>query len=270
MRLTPVPEGVKTVLAIFDSVGDACRGVTEILAPRDPPGRHRDDRSDHPARRRGLHPRRLPARRGGGAAGRGGRAARRSRAAGDAGARRRAGRPGCATCGWPRTTPSGQAVEGAQAGVRRAGPAGAQLLHPRWRHPAHQASRGARRRSAASPSATRWSSPTSFTPGDGNLHPVVLYDEREPGVIDRVRAAGDAILKLVLGRRRRAFGRTRHRPGEDRLHEGAVQRRGSGRDAHGCATSSTRAASATPGRSSPRPAAASSRARARRKLPLGH
>src|SRR4051794_7243664 len=31
VRLTPLPEGVKTVLAIFDSVGDACRAVTEIL-----------------------------------------------------------------------------------------------------------------------------------------------------------------------------------------------------------------------------------------------
>jgi glycolate oxidase len=38
-----------------------------------------------------------------------------------------------------------------------------------------------------------------FHAGDGNLHPVVLYDEREAGVIDRVRAAGDEILKLVLG-----------------------------------------------------------------------
>jgi glycolate oxidase subunit GlcD len=37
-----------------------------------------------------------------------------------------------------------------------------------------------------------------FHAGDGNLHPVVLYDEREPGVIDRVKAAGDAILRLVL------------------------------------------------------------------------
>jgi glycolate oxidase len=37
-----------------------------------------------------------------------------------------------------------------------------------------------------------------FHAGDGNLHPVVLYDERVPGVIDRVKAAGDAILKLVL------------------------------------------------------------------------
>jgi glycolate oxidase len=37
-----------------------------------------------------------------------------------------------------------------------------------------------------------------FHAGDGNLHPVVLYDEREPGVLDRVRAAGDDILKLVI------------------------------------------------------------------------
>ncbi|HSZ82617.1 MAG TPA: FAD-binding protein, partial [Polyangia bacterium] len=31
VRLTPVPEAVQTILAIFDSVGDACRAVTEIL-----------------------------------------------------------------------------------------------------------------------------------------------------------------------------------------------------------------------------------------------
>jgi glycolate oxidase len=36
-----------------------------------------------------------------------------------------------------------------------------------------------------------------FHAGDGNLHPVILYDEREPGVIDRVRAAGAEILRLV-------------------------------------------------------------------------
>jgi glycolate oxidase len=36
-----------------------------------------------------------------------------------------------------------------------------------------------------------------FHAGDGNLHPVVLYDEREEGVIDRVRKAGEDILKLV-------------------------------------------------------------------------
>jgi glycolate oxidase len=37
-----------------------------------------------------------------------------------------------------------------------------------------------------------------FHAGDGNLHPVVLYDEREPGAIERVRAAGDEILRLVV------------------------------------------------------------------------
>ncbi len=36
-----------------------------------------------------------------------------------------------------------------------------------------------------------------FHAGDGNLHPVVLYDEREEGVIERVRIAGEQILKLV-------------------------------------------------------------------------
>jgi glycolate oxidase len=37
-----------------------------------------------------------------------------------------------------------------------------------------------------------------FHAGDGNLHPVVLFDERTPGVMARVRAAGDEILRLVL------------------------------------------------------------------------
>jgi glycolate oxidase len=37
-----------------------------------------------------------------------------------------------------------------------------------------------------------------FHAGDGNLHPVILFDERQPGVVDRVRAAGDAILRLVV------------------------------------------------------------------------
>jgi glycolate oxidase len=36
-----------------------------------------------------------------------------------------------------------------------------------------------------------------FHAGDGNLHPVVLYDEREKGIIDRVRAASEEILGLV-------------------------------------------------------------------------
>jgi glycolate oxidase len=37
-----------------------------------------------------------------------------------------------------------------------------------------------------------------FHAGDGNLHPTILYDERLPGVLERVRAASDAILSLVI------------------------------------------------------------------------
>ncbi len=33
-----------------------------------------------------------------------------------------------------------------------------------------------------------------FHAGDGNLHPLLLFDVREPGVMDRVSAAGDAIV----------------------------------------------------------------------------
>jgi glycolate oxidase len=33
-----------------------------------------------------------------------------------------------------------------------------------------------------------------FHAGDGNLHPLLLFDEREPGVMKRVLAAGDAIV----------------------------------------------------------------------------
>ena len=37
-----------------------------------------------------------------------------------------------------------------------------------------------------------------FHAGDGNLHPTVLYDERDAGVLERVRAASDEILELVI------------------------------------------------------------------------
>src|SRR5205085_9920065 len=33
-----------------------------------------------------------------------------------------------------------------------------------------------------------------FHAGDGNLHPMILFDAREPGILDRVMAAGREIL----------------------------------------------------------------------------
>ena len=37
-----------------------------------------------------------------------------------------------------------------------------------------------------------------FHAGDGNLHPLIVFDQREPGIWERVHAAGDAILRACV------------------------------------------------------------------------
>jgi glycolate oxidase len=37
-----------------------------------------------------------------------------------------------------------------------------------------------------------------FHAGDGNLHPLLVFDAREPGVLDRVHAAGEEIVRVSL------------------------------------------------------------------------
>ena len=37
-----------------------------------------------------------------------------------------------------------------------------------------------------------------FHAGDGNLHPLLVYDAREPGVVDRVHAAGEEIVRASV------------------------------------------------------------------------
>ena len=37
-----------------------------------------------------------------------------------------------------------------------------------------------------------------FHAGDGNLHPLLVFDKREPGVMERVHAAGDAIIRVCI------------------------------------------------------------------------
>jgi glycolate oxidase len=37
-----------------------------------------------------------------------------------------------------------------------------------------------------------------FHAGDGNLHPLLVFDKREPGVMDRVHAAGDEIVRASV------------------------------------------------------------------------
>jgi len=38
-----------------------------------------------------------------------------------------------------------------------------------------------------------------FHAGDGNLHPAILYDEREPDQMRRAVAAGEEILRVCVG-----------------------------------------------------------------------
>ena len=37
-----------------------------------------------------------------------------------------------------------------------------------------------------------------FHAGDGNLHPLLIFDRREPGVMDRVHAAGEEIIRVSI------------------------------------------------------------------------
>jgi len=37
-----------------------------------------------------------------------------------------------------------------------------------------------------------------FHAGDGNLHPLLVFDKREPGVMDRVYAAGEEIMRVSV------------------------------------------------------------------------
>ena len=37
-----------------------------------------------------------------------------------------------------------------------------------------------------------------FHAGDGNLHPLLVFDKREPGVMERVHAAGEEIVRASV------------------------------------------------------------------------
>ena len=59
--------------------------------------------------------------------------------------------------------------------------------------------------------------------GDGNVHPILLFDERDRGQVERVLAAGREIAGRVHRLRRQRHRRARHRRGEDRLHAEALR-----------------------------------------------
>jgi glycolate oxidase len=196
VRLTPLPEGVKTMLAVFDTVNDACRGVTEILS-----------RGILPAAIELIDQKTL-------------RAVEQYIHAGfplDAAAVLLVEVDGLADELEPQANAVLDALKAANVRSARLAKDDAERLKL-WK--GRKQAFGALGRLApnyythdgviprtklpevldaiyAIEKEQRVIIANVFHAGDGNLHPVVLYDEREPGVIERVRKAGEDILRLV-------------------------------------------------------------------------
>jgi glycolate oxidase len=197
VRLTPVPEGIKTVLAIFDAVGDACRAVSEILRRGvTPAALEMIDQTTLRAVEAWIH-------------------------AGfplDAAAvllvevdglveelEPQAERvlAACRACGVRDVRVARDETERAKFWKGRKQAFGAlgriapnAYLHdgviPRTKLPEMlEAIAGVSARHGLVIANV-------FHAGDGNLHPTVLYDERKPGDLERVRAASEEILDLVI------------------------------------------------------------------------
>ncbi len=71
------------------------------------------------------------------------------------------------------------------------------LLHGRH-HPAREAAAGARAHAANCPSSSGSPVANVFHAGDGNLHPLILYDANKPGELERAEAFGADILRLCV------------------------------------------------------------------------
>jgi glycolate oxidase len=122
---------------------------------------------------------------------------RRARGAGDAVRRGLREQRRARGAGGARRGGAGGSVEEPQAGLRCRRPVGAELLHPGRRRAAHQACPRscAHRRDGA---AHRLRIANVFHAGDGNIHPIILYDERDADEVDRVLAAGREILEACV------------------------------------------------------------------------
>ena len=228
VKLMPKPETAQVIMASFDDVGRAGDAVAAIIARRHHSGRAGDDGQGDHGRRRALRPGRLrPRRRGhpalrirrhGGRSGRGNRPHARG-----AGRQRRHG---------PRasraTRPSGCKF---WAGRKAAFPAAGRISPdyycmdgtiPRKRL-------GEMLRAIADMEQKYGLRCINvFHAGDGNLHPLILYDANVPGELERTEAFGAEILELSVDARRHHHRRAWRRPREDRRHVRAVRRRRTG------------------------------------------
>ena len=197
VRILRGPEGARAMLAAFASneVAGACVDGDHRL--RHHPGRPRIHGPPGDPCLRGLRPCRLPAGRRGDADHRGGGQPRRTgRAAGSAARDLRAPRP---------DQPEGLAVgrgirgdlEGPQGRVRRDRADQPRLsLHGR-RHP-HRRLPEVLRRIGEISAAYGLQVANIFHAGDGNLHPLIMFDANDPASFHKAETFGADILKLCV------------------------------------------------------------------------
>ena len=110
-----------------------------------------------------------------------------------------------------RRGPAGPVLEGPQVGLCRRGADQPRLLRPGRRHPPHRPARGPARGSPSSPSERGLRVANVFHAGDGNLHPLVLYDGEVSGQEQRAEELAAEILYTCLDARRLDHRRARRR-----------------------------------------------------------
>ena len=198
VRLTRIPEAVTTLLAAFRTIGAAGAAVSAIIGAGILPAaiEMMDALAIEAAEAAVALP--LPGGRGRGAD----RRARRPRGRG--GARRR---PRSARSARP-TAPSRSARPTTPPSARRSGPAASRRSRP-WAGSARPTScrtawsRGPRwatvlDRIAALSAASGVRVANVFHAGDGNLHPLVLFDDAKPGAEEAAEEVSGAILDLCI------------------------------------------------------------------------
>ena len=108
---------------------------------------------------------------------------------------------------------------------------GPELLHAGRRRAAHQAAAHPAAHPGASARSTTSRIANVFHAGDGNIHPILLFDERDAGPgASACWTASHEILDECIALRRQRDRRARHRRREDRLHAEAVHAGGPGHD----------------------------------------
>ena len=139
-------------------------------------------------------------------------------------------------------------LEGAQVRVLRGRPPQSRFHRAGRRRAAHAARRGARAAFSGLAAEHGIRVANVFHAGDGNLHPLILFDGREPGALERAELLAADILRMCIRARRLDHRRARRRPGEARVPGRDVRRPTIWRSCSGCAPRSIRTGIANRGK----------------------